>query len=449
MSKPHLLYIAFSFPPSTASSVYRCTAVANGFVEKGWDVTVVTLSDRIWSEISGTDLGLTNSIDPRVKVVHVTDGGAEEPNRRDLRRYSRLRIEAPYLWKELFRRRHQGDFPEDFHTLWFDPAMEAALAIHGEHPVDLVMASASPYTSFKVARSLGDVPYILDYRDAWAFNTFTGAENYAVDSPHGLLESDYLNNALQVWFVNEPIRAEYARRYPEASHAMQVVPNGFDPQPGHTRPEIGHRGNPPRFGYLGTLQYAAVPLQEFLDGWDLAVADWDGIQPEAVFRGKLSPTGLVPAEILELFNSGLHEGLSYEGPISKRDVGTFYRSVDALLLILPPGKYVTGGKTAEYLATGQPIVSIHDPDSAASDMLKGYPLWFPAKDLQPRSIAEALRKCGEALANPDPELWERAWHYGQEFARNKVLHPVIADLAIAVDAHDAAGTTHIKGGNNP
>lgn len=445
MTRPHLLYIAFSFPPSTASSVYRCTAVANGFVEQGWDVTVVTLSDAIWSEISGTDLGLMNSIDPRVKVVRVSDGGAEEPNRRDLRRYSRLRIEAPYLWKELFRRRHRSDFPEDFHGLWFGPAMAAARSIHAGYPVDLVMASASPYTSFKVARSLGDVPYILDYRDAWAFNTFTGAENYAVDSKHGQLESDYLNNALQVWFVNEPIRAEYARRYPEASESMRVVPNGFDPQPGHAPPEIGLRGKPPRFGYLGTLQYTAVPLREFLGGWDLAAGDWAGPPPQAVFRGKLSPTGLVPAEVLDLFNSGQHKGLSYEGPISKRDVGTFYRSVDALLLILPPGRYVTGGKTAEYLATGQPIVSVHDPDSAASEMLMDYPLWFPAKDLEPASISDALLECGRELADPDPAVWKAAWNYGQEFARNKMLRPVIDGLKMTIDVSSARTETQPAG----
>lgn len=428
MAKPHLLYIAFSFPPSTASSVYRCMAVANGFVEQGWDVTVVTLSDDIWSEISGTDLGLVQSIDPRVKVVHVDDGGAEEPNRRDLRRYSRLRIEAPYLWKELFRRRHRSDFPEDIHHLWFEPAMAAAHAIHTERPADLVMASASPYVSFKVARSLGEVPYILDYRDAWAFNTFTGVENYAVDSQHGLLEDDYLRNAHQIWYVNEPIRAEYARRHPDAAALMRVVPNGYDQRNGSRPTPPGERSTGLRFGYLGTLQYTVVPLGEFLGGWDLATGIWDGAAPEAVFRGKLSPTGLVPAEVLEMFNSGRHQGLRYDGPISKREVGTFYDSVDALLLILPPGKYVTGGKTAEYLATGLPIISIHDLGSAATEMLKDYPLWFPAKDLTAEGVAEAIRRCAETIGRADAGLWKAAWEYGQDFARNTVLVPVINEL---------------------
>lgn len=432
MTRPHLLYIAFAFPPSSASSVYRCTAVANGFAEAGWDVTVLTVNANIWAELTGADNRLMEAIDSRITVVHVGDGGSEEPGRRDIRRYSRLRIEAPYIWKELFRRRSRKGFPEDFHALWFEPASHAAREIHNNKPVDLIMASASPYVSFKVARQLPGVPYVLDYRDAWAFNTFTGSEIFSTCSERGLLEHGYLRGAMQTWFVNDPIHEEYARRYPDTAGLMRVVPNGFDPQPGHAQPEARATAEP-RFGYLGTLQYTAVPLNEFLDGWNMAFGTDGQLAAHAIFRGKLSPTGLVPADVLELFNSGMHRGLAYEGPISKRDVASFYQSVDALLLILPPGKYVTGGKTAEYLATGLPIVSIHANDSAASAMLRDYPLWFEAKDLSAESIAEALSACSQELAAPNPERWAAAWEYGQRFERSTSLRPAIEELRDQID----------------
>lgn len=432
MSRPHLLYIAFSFPPSTASSVYRCTAVANSFVDEGWDVTVLTIDEHIWAEVTGTDRQLLEAVDPRIKVVHVSDGGSEEPNRRDLRRYSRLRIEAPYLWKELFRRRTRKGFPEDFHAAWFAPASRALHEIHKLHAIDLVMASASPYVSFKVARELVGVPYVLDYRDAWSFSTFTGEEIFAIDSVQGKLEQQYLDGALQTWFVNDPIRDEYASRYPTARDEMRVVPNGFDPQPGHSRPLL-RQTLEPRIGYLGTLQYTAVPLTEFLAGWDAAFGHHRTQMAHAIFRGKLSPTGLVPAEVLEIFSSGAHRGVAYEGPISKRDVATFYHSMDALLLILPPGKFVTGGKTAEYIATGLPIVSVHATDSAASTMLKDYPLWFEATDLTPASISAALLACAEELANPDPQRWKDAWEFGQKFERSITLRPAIVELRQKLD----------------
>lgn len=444
MKKPHLLYIAFAFPPSSASSVYRCTAVANEFATSGWDVTVLTVDSSIWAELTGMDTQLLDAVDSRIKVVQTPDGGSEEPGRRDIRRYSRLRIQAPYLWKELFRRRSRKGFPEDFHALWHKPASRAAREIHRNHPVDLVMASASPYISFKVAGELPGVPYVLDYRDAWAFNTFTGAEIFSTESERGLLEHGYLEGALQSWFVNDPIHDEYARRYPDVSAGMRVVPNGFDPQPGHARSEPAATTEP-RFGYLGTLQYTAVPLTEFLNGWDLAFGNEQSQHAHAIFKGKLSPTGLVPGQVLEIFNSGGHRGLAYEGPISKREVSSFYQSVDALLLILPPGKYVTGGKTAEYLATGLPIVSIHASDSAASTILRDYPLWFEAKDLSAQSIAAALRQCAAELADPDPQRWADAWEYGQSFERSTTLRPAIEELRALVAGEPAMGPNGTEG----
>lgn len=427
MTKPHLLYITFSFPPSTASSVYRCTAVANNFIRSGWDVTVITLDADIWSQISGTDQKLVESIDPRIRIVHVSDAGTEEPARRDLRRYSRLRIEAPYLWRELLRRRLSRDFPENFHAAWLKPASEAARAVHAEHSVDLVMASANPYVSFGVARALEGVPYVMDYRDAWAFNTITGEQDFGPDSEKGRLETTYLDDAAQVWFVNEPIRAEYAKRYPLAEQKMRVVENGFDPQPGHAQPVVKATEHP-RFGYLGTLQYVNMPLEPFLEGWELAFGRPDGPSAEAIFRGKLSSSGSAPAEVLAAFSAAADNGLHYEGPISKRDVAGFYGEMDALILLLSTGKYVTGGKTMEYLAAGRPIVSVHDLGNAATELVRDYPLWFPAKDLTPQGIAQALLDCAAAIANPDDARWQAAWDYGQQFERSRILEPVIAEL---------------------
>ncbi|SEB87847.1 glycosyltransferase [Arthrobacter woluwensis] len=425
MRKPHLLYISFAFPPSTASSVYRCTAVANAFAADGWDVTVLTLDPGTWSEISGIDEKLAASVDPRITVVPVSDGGAEEPARGNLRGYSRLRIEAPYLWKEALRRKSRKEFPEDFHGAWLGPAGEAARRVHRDKPVDLVMASASPYVSFAVARVLPGVPYVMDYRDAWAFNTISGAEDFGPASDRGRLEASYLRDAEQIWFVNDQIRDEYARRYPESEARMRVVANGFDPQPGHAKPQARATAEP-RFGYLGTLQYVNMPLQEFLDGWSSAVGQ--GMAGEAVFRGKLSASGAAGAEILDIFGSGRYPGLRYDGPISKREVAGFYQEMDALLLLLSTGRYVTGGKTAEYLATGRPIVSVHDLGNAATDLLRDYPLWFPAKDLSADAIAEALRDCAREVASPDAARWDAAWEYGQQFLRSTILEPVIAEL---------------------
>ena len=53
------------------------------------------------------------------------------------------------------------------------------------------------------------------------------------------------------------------------------------------------------------------------------------------------------------------------------------------------GKYVTSGKVFEYAASALPIVAVHDPGNAATDVLREYPLWFPINDLSPEAIATA------------------------------------------------------------
>jgi hypothetical protein len=41
-SRPRLCFIAFYFPPTRASGVFRSRAIANHFADAGWDVTVIT-----------------------------------------------------------------------------------------------------------------------------------------------------------------------------------------------------------------------------------------------------------------------------------------------------------------------------------------------------------------------------------------------------------------------
>ena len=62
-TRPHLLYLAWGFPPAAKSCTYRMLATANSFIEAGWDVTVLTLTEEVWRREQGIDPSLRDLID--------------------------------------------------------------------------------------------------------------------------------------------------------------------------------------------------------------------------------------------------------------------------------------------------------------------------------------------------------------------------------------------------
>ena len=118
----------------------------------------------------------------------------------------------------------------------------------------------------------------------------------------------------------------------------------------------------------------------------------------------------------------------YAGPASKTRVRQVYASFDVCLLVLGTGRYVTSGKVFEYLATGMPVVSVHDPGNAASDVLRGYPLWFPVAELTPEAIADAIIAAGDAAVRVTAETRREAVEFAQSFRRDRQLQPRVAAL---------------------
>ena len=105
-----------------------------------------------------------------------------------------------------------------------------------------------------------------------------------------------------------------------------------------------------------------------------------------------------------------------------------------MLLILGAGDYVTSGKVYEYVASALPIVSVHAPGNAASEVLRDYPLWFPVPDLEPSSIAAALGAAARAARTADAETRERCREFGRQYARPLQLEPRVAQLFEMVSA---------------
>src|SRR5438045_6402027 len=89
-SRPRIVYVAFYFPPTRASGVYRSRATANHLAAAGWDVTVLTPQREFFTHyINSFDPSLEATVRAEVHVDRVRfPARAFEP---DIRRYSWLR----------------------------------------------------------------------------------------------------------------------------------------------------------------------------------------------------------------------------------------------------------------------------------------------------------------------------------------------------------------------
>src|SRR5690606_34014606 len=79
--RPHVLYVAWGFPPMAAGGTFRTLATANELAATGFDVTVLTATRDAFVGFTGVDDALVERIDDRITVRRIPfDGPAAKWN---------------------------------------------------------------------------------------------------------------------------------------------------------------------------------------------------------------------------------------------------------------------------------------------------------------------------------------------------------------------------------
>ncbi len=426
---PRVLYLAFFFPPSRSSGVYRARATANLLAQRGWEVTVFTAPRRFFTEyIGSTDESLEASVDPAVRV--------ERPNmgyfrwERDIRRYGRFRANNPVLANAGYNWLQRHFFPEHYAS-WIPRIMAKALRMHARKRFDLVVATGNPFAAFAAAywfKKLTGVPYVLDYRDSWTFNQFTEEHKYPKGHPAWTWEKRTVESAALTVFVNEGLRAWHAERYPAAADRMAVATNGWEPEIlGRATYPGPATGRPLRFGYVGTVT-EQMPLAQLFEGWKIARKQPELADATLDLYGHLGFFKQSADPMLDKIPLTEDVGVAYRGPLAKAEIGRAYQQLDVLVFCVPGAKYVTSGKVFEYMASGRPIVSVHAPDIAAVDVLTGHPLWFGIDRLDANAVAEAMIAAARAARGLTEADFDAAVAHAQKYTREATLTPLEREL---------------------
>ncbi len=428
-ARPHLLYVAWGYPPARGSGVYRAWATANAFARSGWDVTVLTPERELFERSTGVDESLERQIDPAIRIERIPFASAAFVS--DLRRWSWTRASAPELWNVLNGWREKRQFPETGYADWRMPLERAARDLHRRTPFDLVIGTANPHVDFLpgyVLHREHGVPHVMDYRDAWALDIYSGRRKFPVRSAAGKWESRLLASAEEVWFVNRPIKEWHAREHPELADRFLVVENGYDYTFDLPAPKTFRKGEGVTFGFIGTIANA-VPIEELVAGWELARSRSDLVRASRIeLYGYLNHTGVPGDNLVRAMSAFERNGIAYRGPVARADVASVYATFDALVLTFGAGEYITGGKVYEYASTGLPIASVHDPVNETSRILADYPGWRGVSSLRADDVADAFIAVADLAASQTATTRQQAVSFANRFAREAQLAPRIARL---------------------
>jgi glycosyltransferase involved in cell wall biosynthesis len=448
--RPHLIYLAIGFPPAAKSSAYRLRETANQFCAQGWDVTVITICQEAWEREYGLDHSLSETVDPRIRVVELPLARVDLET--DIRKFSEARSLRPRQWIEQQRRKDLQVFPEPVFGGWRFALEKAVLAEHRARPADLLLASCAPYVNLAPAWRLWEehkVPYVIDFRDGWSIDVINGEAAFTESSPAGRWESKVLAEARAVWCVNDPIARFYQERYPAIADRVQVVRNGFDED---GIPTLAHRPDPERgltFGYLGSINFAPSLLEGVLTGWRLArKADPVVARSRFEVRGHIGAGALREANAhMELLKNAEGDDVEFGGPVAKAEVAATYGRWDVLVLMLVGGAYVTSGKVYEYAASGLPVLSAHEVEHDAAKVLAGHPLWTGAVGLDPSRLAASFSTAARLALTADEADREAARAHARQFTRGALLAPAVAAASrlAGIASGDDSGTADTGG----
>lgn len=373
----HLLVLAYEFPPTAGPGVQRVTALIKYLRRLGWRVSVVCAEP---AENASIDESMLADV-ADVAVVALPGRHVASAIARWLAPLKRTGVATPATASapvaapaaaSAERRPLSGRLsrwvavPDDA-VLWRNAAVRAALALHAEDPVDVVLASGPPYSAMlaggDVAARTG-VPLVLDLRDPWRDNAALHWPTTWHRRRSEKLEARAMARASALLAVSEPI-AEEARSL--GARNVTVLPNGFDPErvPAWT-PDMNA---PLSFVFMGRFSRALTDPEPFLAGFALAVE-----RSAAVAAASMVVAGPEYPWVDELIaRYGLTDRVTVRGYLPNATALALVSSADVGVIVLadvPGTKAIYSSKLFDYLGIGIPVLLVGPSDCVAADVLR-------------------------------------------------------------------------------
>ncbi len=225
MALRNALVIAYYFPPMGLSGVQRTLKFCKYMPGHGWNPIVLTTSPQAYYAF---DDGLASELGPDALVYRTAP---------DISRFAARKRGLPmkypsYLGQKIKKALLQTVFQPDSRRMWKKHAVALGEKIINEHKIDVIYATAPPFTDFLVAYELSkkyNIPFITDYRDLWVDNAFYFYATPFHKSYSIRLESKVLTYAEKSIVTSRYMKERMLMRYKFMSHNdITIIPHGYD-----------------------------------------------------------------------------------------------------------------------------------------------------------------------------------------------------------------------------
>ncbi len=333
----------------------------------GWKPYVLTVTPK---QYLAKDECLLLDVDNGHTVIYRTGG----PGARGERPNTRIVEFKSDNTRKFISKLLQTFLIPDSKITWKTKALDLAGRIIDENAIDLIYATAPPYTDFLIAVELKKIfglPVVLDYRDSWIDcpNNFYPTPIHK--NKHKVLETEVLKSADRVITINGRIKELIHEKYPfKADKDIVVIPQGFDAEdfvPGGSKIDVRSKM---RFTYAGSFMNYYTP-KYFLEGLSILFR----LRPELREKIEACFVGSYPHEHKNFIDEfKLNGAVNIVGYVEHSKCVQYELDSDVLWMMINKtdrSDLHSTGKLYEYFGAGKPILACV-PEGVARKSLENY-----------------------------------------------------------------------------
>jgi glycosyltransferase involved in cell wall biosynthesis len=412
--------IAYYFPPVGglgAAGSQRAVRFARYLPAQGWQPVVLTAKESSYESYLTLDPGLLMTVPEALTVIRTgvvrgltpllelkarmtgLRGGREAASATPLTaaaapsvaaaarsRYGRLKDVVTDLF----------EIPDE-QAGWLVPAVAAGLRAVRRHRIDVIYATARPWTALVVGLSLKALTgrrLVVDFRDPWMTNPFRLGHSRVKNRVEAALENRVVRRADLVVANTAHLREEFITRFgPRLAPRCVTIPNGFDPDElVDVKPVARDGAAEHAFVLVHTgFLYGKRDPRLLIDA--IARLHDRGLVPRGAMRCELVGPVELSYDLGDVLRRhGLDSTVILHGQLSHAESLAHLAAADLALLLQPGTDTQIPSKLFEYVGMGKPIVAIAKPSSAVSAVVNEHCLGTVADAEDIEAIAAALHE---------------------------------------------------------